>query len=149
VKTIERVRSVNPEILIKVNTVVNKFNFKENLTEIVERINPDKWKVLKVLPIVSDDLDVSEEQFQSFVNIHQRLGSVLSAENNQDMTESYLMVDPLGRFFQNQSNSRVGSPYCYSMPILQIGAEAAFCQINFDVEKFLSRYSKFPMGVAA
>jgi hypothetical protein len=35
------------------------------------------------------------------------------------------------------------------MPILQIGAEAAFCQINFDVEKFLSRYSKFPMGVAA
>lgn len=149
VKTIAKVRSVNPEILIKVNTVVNKFNAKENLTALVERINPDKWKVLKALPIISDELAIADQEFQAFVTRHKEFGSVLSAENNHDMTESYLMVDPLGHFFQNQLNGRGGSPYSYSMPILQIGAEAAFHQINFDVEKFVSRYSIFPMGVAA
>lgn len=148
VKAVERVRSINPDILIKVNTVVNKFNAKENLTELVERINPDKWKVLKVLPVVSDELAISELQFQSFVNRHHKLGSVLSAENNQDMTESYLMVDPLGRFFQNQSNISAGKSYDYSMPILQVGAETAFRQINFDFMKFVGRYSMFPVEVA-
>jgi len=148
VKAVETARSVNPGILIKVNTVVNKFNAKENLTELVERINPDKWKILKVLSVINDELAISEQQFESFVNRHQKLGSALSAENNQDMTESYLMVDPHGRFFQNQSNIRAGKPYDYSRPILQVGAEAAFRQINFDVMKFLGRYSMFPVEVA-
>lgn len=151
VNLVERVRSVNSEIIIKINTVVNECNVSEDLTKVVERINPDKWKVFKVLPIISDNLSISENQFQDFVNLNQKVGSVLSAENNEDMTVSYLMVDPLGRFFQNKDlNSGVdGTYYSYSRPILEIGPEAAFRQINFDVEKFVSRYSKSSMEVAA
>lgn len=148
-RTIDRVRSINPEIVLKVNTVVNKFNVNENLTELIERLNPDKWKILRVLPFVSDELDISEQQFQSFVDRHKRLGAVLSVENNRDMTESYLMLNPLGRFFQNQSNIQAGHSYTYSQPILQVGADAAFRQINFDATKFIARYSKDPMEVAA
>ena len=93
--------------------------------------------------------DLYKKQFQSFVKRHQSLGDVLTSENNHEMTESYLMVDPQGRFFQNQTNVKAGDSYNYSSPILQVGAGAAFRQIDFDVAKFIGRYSMPPMEVAA
>lgn len=59
------------------------------------------------------------------------------------------MVDPHGRFFQNQSNVKAGDSYNYSAPIIQVGADAAFRQIDFDVEKFIGRYPTHSMEVAA
>lgn len=147
--TVRSARSANPDLVIKINTVVNKYNAEENLNDLIMLLEPDKWKVLRALPIVNDDLVVSDEQFHTFVERHQPLGKVLFAEDNQDMTESYLMVDPYGRFFQNQSSHFGENPYIYSMPILQIGAEAAFRQVNFDVEKFSDRYSKSTREVTA
>ncbi len=146
---INQARATNPNLVIKINTVVNKYNTDEDLTELIERLQPDKWKVLRVLPIISDDLAVSDLQFHSFTERHQHLGKVLSVEDNQDMTESYLMIDPLGRFFQNQHNPTGATPYIYSKPILQVGVETAFNQINFDAEKFAGRYSKPTVEVAA
>ncbi len=146
---VRQARSANPDLVIKINTVVNMFNADEDLTELIELLQPDKWKVLRVLPIISNDLAVSDQQFRSFIDRHQHLGKVLSAEDNQDMTESYLMIDPHGRFFQNQQNPLGATPYIYSKPILQVGAETAFSQINFDAEKFADRYPKSTEEVAA
>ena len=53
------------------------------------------------------------------------------------MTDSYLMIDPIGRFFQN---SILGSGYSYSTPIVNTGIEEALNEINFDPEKFHGRY---------
>ena len=53
------------------------------------------------------------------------------------MTDSYLMIDPIGRFFQN---SNVGEGCLYSKPIPQIGIRAAINEINFDVNRFHGRY---------
>ncbi len=126
VDTIERIRRVNPEIKVKINTVVSKLNSLENLTEFVERLKPDRWKVLKVLPVVSNELAVSEMEFQSFVDRHRHLMPIMTVEDNSAMTESYLMVDPLGRFFQNKSHLDPRNPYLYSRPIFQVGAETVF-----------------------
>lgn len=142
-KTIENIRTINPKIILKVNTVVNKFNCHEDLSKLVERLKPNKWKVLKVLPVVNDELGISDQEFMSFVKRHQHLGSVMSVENNQKMIESYLMVDPLGRFFQNKPHIKNGDSYSYSQPILQCGAETAFKQISFDVEKFAHAFHLF------
>jgi radical S-adenosyl methionine domain-containing protein 2 len=61
------------------------------------------------------------------------------------MQESYIMVDPQGRFFQN---SPCSAGYQYSEPILDVGAEKAFSQVNFDIDKFCSRYPSESGGVA-
>lgn len=148
VATIERVRSVNPEVVLKINTVVNKLNSDEDLTKIIERLKPNKWKVLKVLPIVSNELTVTEQEFQLFVERHRHLRSLMAVENNMAMTESYLMVDPLGRFFQNKSHIEAGDSYSYSQSILQCGADAAFREMCFDVKKFAARYPSIPGEVA-
>ena len=61
------------------------------------------------------------------------------------MRESYLMIDPFGRFFQN-STYIVGSGYVYSQPILSSGAEVAFSEMNFNAQIFKSRYSPDTAG---
>ena len=134
-------RSINPDLFIKINTVVNMLNAKENLTELISRLSPNKWKVFKMLPIVSQDLSVSSVDYKKFIDRHCLLSDILSAENNEDMTESYIMIDPIGRFFQNNKNTDSPSAYTYSQPITKIGVVKAFSQIPFNTNKFVSRYT--------
>lgn len=140
-KEINAVRSFKPGIFIKINTVVNAENDTENLTELIERLRPQKWKILKMLPVTTDRLTISNDQFNEFLYRHRHLKSIISSEDNIDMKESYIMVDPFGRFFQNHDSIVLKSPYIYSEKINEVGAEVAFSQIRFDCTKFSHRYS--------
>ncbi|PSV15954.1 viperin family antiviral radical SAM protein [Photobacterium kishitanii] len=44
-------RQSNPCGMVKINTVVNKYNWEETLTATITRIMPDKWKILRVISI--------------------------------------------------------------------------------------------------
>lgn len=132
-------RQSNPGLHIKLNTVVNRLNHGEDLSSLIQRFAPEKWKVLRMLPVVNQDLVVSDEQFAAFVARHQYFDRILCAEDNQDMRESYLMIDPHGRFFQN-SPLIAGQGYAYSRPVLEVGTEAAFAEMAFDHERFSARY---------
>ncbi|WPP46910.1 radical SAM protein [Pseudomonas sp. AN-1] len=46
-------RQTNPGLRLKLNTVVNRLNHGENLGPLIRRFAPDKWKVLRMLPVVS------------------------------------------------------------------------------------------------
>lgn len=142
-----RARQANPDLRLKLNTVVNQRNHGEDLSSLVRCFSPDKWKLLRMLPVVNQNLVVSDEQFTSFVARHRAFSKILSVEDNQDMRESYLMVDPHGRFFQNIPLI-VGQGYAYSSPILQVGAEAAFAEMTFDAERFSARYLTVGAGVS-
>ena len=83
-------------------------------------------------------MTINEKKFQSFVERHWRYHRIAVVEDNQDMVESYIMIDPQGRFFQN---SPCSAGYKYSQPILEVGVQKAFEQVNFNPERFLSRYS--------
>ena len=50
------------------------------------------------------------------------------------MTGSYIMIDPLGRFFDNTT----GKLLC-SKAILEIDLEKAFNEISFSIDKLLER----------
>lgn len=139
-----RARRHNPELRLKLNTVVNQLNQAEDLSPLIQRFAPEKWKVLRMLPVVNKSLIVSDEQFAAFVDRHRAFTNILCPEDNQDMRESYLMVDPKGRFFQN-SSLIAGHGYAYSRPILEVGAAAAFAEMAFDHERFSARY--IPTGV--
>ena len=62
---------------------------------------------------------------------------MLSPQDNDEMTDSYLMIESTGKFFQN---SILGSVYSYSTPIVNTGIEEALNEINFDSQKFYGRY---------
>ncbi|WP_236891226.1 viperin family antiviral radical SAM protein [Desulfoluna limicola] len=137
---VSRGKKLNPDLKLKVNTVVNSINFNQDISRVIHKLKPNKWKVLRVLPVVSDNLTVTEDQFESFVNRHIHFSDILAVEDNQEMTESYLMIDPYGRFFQNSACNGTSNPYIYSDHIAHVGAKRAFSQIYFDASKFAARY---------
>lgn len=134
-------RLINPDMKVKINTVVNSMNCGENMTSLVQMFMPDRWKVFRMLPILNSNLAVSQSDFDGFVNRHRLLDAVMCIEDNADMTDSYIMVDPSGRFFQN-STTPGALGYCYSDSILSVGAAEAFSNLNFCPDKFIARYDQ-------
>ncbi len=131
-------RALNPSLIVKINTVVNAVNWGMDLSGLLERLAPQQWKVLKMLPSTTRKLEVTEEQFAFFVQQHARFRSVMRVEDNDAMVNSYVMVDPHGRFFQN-GQQQLG--YAYSPPILDVGAAEALRTITWSAEKFNARYA--------
>ncbi|MCW2313713.1 viperin family antiviral radical SAM protein [Rhodoferax antarcticus] len=138
-QVIATAKALNPELSLKVNTVVNSANHKRDLSAVIERLQPEKWKVLRVLPVLTDELTITQSQFDGFVQRHQHFAEVMHPEDNSDMMESYIMVDPLGRFYQNALES--GSQgHLYSQAILDVGSRAAFASLPFNTGRYQSRY---------
>lgn len=147
-KKLQRARRNNPSLRLKLNTVVNLINHGEDLTPLIGSFKPDKWKVLRMLPVVNQELTVSDDQYAAFLSRHSSVASILCAEDNQDMSKSYLMVDPHGCFFQ-YSKVIAGQGYTYSRPILEVGADKAFAEMTFDSESFRRRYISTKMRATA
>lgn len=127
---------------LKINTVVSSKNCNENMSDIIRYSKPKRWKLLQVLPMRGqndlniDNFKVTDEQFQLFIDNHDGLRDITSIvpECNNQMTGSYVMVDPAGRFYDNTTGG-----HTYSKPILDIGARLAIQQMNYDFSKFVSR----------
>jgi len=133
----------NLGIRVKLNTVVTSMNWQEDMSDFVLQVKPDRWKIFQVLPVFGQNnekvkpLLISAEQFNAFVERHRWLsgmGITMAPESNEDMTGSYAMIDPLGRFFCN-----VTGTHEYSRPILEVGVHAAFQDISFDHSRFIAR----------
>lgn len=139
-------------IRVKLNTVVTALNWQDDMTGFVRQTRPERWKVFQVLPIDGqnsgsvDPLLVTTEQFNAFVARHRHisdLGITLAGETNEDMTGSYAMIDPLGRFFSN-----VGGRHTYSPPILKAGVPEAFDAVSFNPGRFEARGGRYDWGKA-
>lgn len=125
-------------IKIKMNTVVNLYNWKEDFAEFVFELNLYKWKVFRALPYKNHKLVISDKEYEYFLNKHQGIGLPIYPESNISMIGSYLMIDPSGRFYQNNIHHR---DYTFSQPINQSGVHDALKQIEFNPTAFLNRYT--------
>lgn len=131
---------------LKINTVVNRYNFKEDMNEFIRYANPKRWKVLQVLPILGqndnkiDNFKISESEFQTFIDNHSTLKDItkIVPETNSQMKGSYAMVDPAGRFFDNAAGT-----HNYSRSILEVGIDKAVQEVNYDLSKFFSRGGQY------
>ena len=130
-------------IRLKINTVVTPLNWEEDFTDFIIRANPERWKLLQVLPVSGqndatvDQFITTEGQFNAYVDRNrgvENTGIAVVPESIELITGSYLMVDPAGRFFDN-----VTGTHHYSRPILAVGVEAAIKEVNPITERFVER----------
>ena len=132
------------DIRLKINTTISQYNLLEDLSTFIFKANPLRWKVFQAIVIEGendlnqDDWKVNKKQFESFINRHRSNGLPLVTENKSEMTGSYAMISPDGKFFDNVKGS-----YTYSDPILEVGVEEAWKQINFDLSKYQIRTSSY------
>lgn len=129
-------RASNDKIALKINTVVTKHNYTEYLGDFIYALKPEKWKVLQALSIDTPQIFCTDEQFEAFVKRHKGFEGVISVESRQQMTNSYLMLDEFGRFYQNEN-----SHYSYSPCVLEMSEVEILRKAYFDKVKFQKRYS--------
>jgi radical S-adenosyl methionine domain-containing protein 2 len=134
-KLLTNARAENPNISIKFNVTVNKHNYNECIVEQLQKFTPDRIKILRQLPF-GNNPGITEKEYLNFLNVNMEFfGKNTIVENNKDMIQSYIMIDPQGRFFQNGNKD-----YIYSEPIYKVGLKQALSQIHFNKDKFMSRY---------
>ncbi len=135
------------EIRLKINTVVNSVNWEEDFTPLIQLAKPERWKLFQVLHVKGqndayiDDFAITTKQFETYVQrncIVENDGISVVPENNEAMTESYVMIDPTGRFYDNAQGF-----YKYSDPILRVGVEKALAQVSIDPERFRQRGGEY------
>lgn len=138
---------------LKINSVITSVNAAEDMSEFIRELAPERWKVLRVLPVEGQNdgrvepLLCGDEDFARFVERHQALeadGIAVVPEDNEDMRGSYAMVDPAGRFFDNASGG-----HSYSAPILQAGLQDAWSQVTFSMDRFLDRGGAYDFAGAS
>lgn len=129
-------------IQTKLNTVVLRNNHIEDWNDFIIRNNVKRWKVFKILKIVGendnvyDKLSINDKQFYNFIDRHRLLNDkgILVKEDNEDMSNSYIMITPDGKFYQNSNNQ-----YIYSDSILDVGFKNAIKQTGFDYDTYEKR----------
>lgn len=133
----QQVKEYSPNTELKINTVVNQYNAEDNLSELIGELQPKKWKVLRVLPVFDEIQTITEQQFYNYVERHESVAHLMSVENNDSMTNSYLMLSPDGSFFQNGNQAQ---GYFKSRSVLTTSIDVALAETGFDAEKFALRY---------
>lgn len=124
---------------LKINTVVNSFNFYSDFNNFIDEFKPERWKVFQALRVKGqndkqfDEIRVYDEEFEYFVNQHKHQECIV-VENNEAMTGSYLRIDPLGRLYENSSGK-----YTYSRPLQDSDVETCLGEINLNREMFIKR----------
>lgn len=121
---------------LKVNTVVNKYNEQEKMSDFIEFFEVDRWKVFDTLKVEGQNEtqynNIKSTNFNGFVINNATENMVV--EDNSLMTASYLLIDPLGRFYENW-----GEETSKSDSLITHSVNHCLNQIKIDRSKFLQR----------
>jgi radical S-adenosyl methionine domain-containing protein 2 len=135
----------NYPISLKINTVASALNLKENIANIVNQFDIERWKIFQVLSVKNEndtyykDFQISRSEFREFCeqqynHLQEWKRNVLIQENDDIIRGSYIMINPEGKFFDNTKGY-----YTVSDKIINIGVEQALKEIKYDFDKFIKR----------
>ncbi|KAN0070920.1 hypothetical protein V8E54_011085 [Elaphomyces granulatus] len=129
-------------IKFKLNTVVNKYNYQEDMNQQIAEIQPFRWKCFQVLIIEGENdseatlrnantFTITDAEYESFCIRHSHHPCFVPESNNV-MKSSYLILDEYMRFL----NKGIGAP---TGSILDIGVKKALEQVHWDEDSFHKR----------
>lgn len=127
---------------LKINTVVSRLNLDEDLSELYRVLSPKKIKLFQMHLIdgINDQAkphEITESEFDSFCERHKTFESVIVAEPCGSMENSYLMVNPEGKFQLNNNGT-----YQTFGDLNTTSLSEILKTVPLDSEKFGSRYAK-------
>ena len=110
-------------INLKINTTVTKLTFTEDMKPLIKELNPMRWKVFQVLPVMGqneehiEELKISNCEFKQFIqrncNLRLAQGEMPVFETNDNMVDSYFMIGPDGSIVKNSGMDHSIQPmYC-------------------------------------
>ncbi|KAF8577317.1 hypothetical protein K439DRAFT_1649119 [Ramaria rubella] len=123
-------------IKLKINSVITKLNWEEDMNASIEELDPVRWKNTGTESgSLRDarDLVITDEQFQAFLERHESKKSLLP-EDNKAMQDSYLLLDKELRFLNCEGGTKRPG-----RSVLKVGVQEALKDTGFDNSAFLDR----------
>ncbi|KAI2488477.1 radical s-adenosyl methionine domain-containing protein 2 [Pyrenophora tritici-repentis] len=131
-------------VKFKLNTVVNKYNWNEDMVAEIQELAPFRWKVFQCLIVAGEneseerlrdarDFLVTDEQWRTFCDRHKHLPCYVPEDNNS-MASSYLLLDEYMRFLDKGEGM-----IKQSESLLKIGVMKAMEQVVWDKKSFVER----------
>ncbi|KAF3905242.1 hypothetical protein ABW21_db0203815 [Orbilia brochopaga] len=130
-------------IKFKINTVVNRYNWQEDMNEHIEELKPFRWKCFQVLQLEEENgggsdaiRDVSKflitgDEFHQFCKRHEH-NECFVPEGNDVMVNSYLILDEYMCFLDKDAKVQ-------SKSIFEVGVQEALKEVRWDTEQFIAR----------
>jgi radical S-adenosyl methionine domain-containing protein 2 len=125
-------------IKLKINHCISKYNEKEDISDFIETVNPDRFKIFQMSIVEGingfcKSMQVSRKEFLDCCNKYLRLNPVI--ENDEEMKSSYLMVDSIGDFYTDRSNEPIGNT-------IKDDFKKLMNKASLDDASFIKRYIK-------
>lgn len=125
-------------IKFKLNTVVCRYNFDEDMAERVAELDPFRWKCFQVLMVEGENdseqtlrdvrrFEIDDDKFAIFCKRHEHLPCFVP-ESNKAMAESYLILDEVSHTTQDL-------PLLIFLTPLQVLAILVWDEQEYQVEK--------------
>ena len=128
-------------IHLKINTVVLSLNLCEDLSALYRVLKPEKIKLFQMHLIDginnrAEPYRITKGEFEGFCEHLKSFNSVIVAEPCGSMENSYLMINPEGKFQLNNNGVYQTFGDSNTTPLLEI-----LKTVPLDSEKFSSRYT--------
>lgn len=128
-------------IKLKVNTVVSKLNINEDIIKLYKDIKFDRIKILQIKVNEGSNefakrYQISNEEFKLYVEkIKSNIKDDLIVEDNTDMEDAYIIIDPKGRMISNNNNEHtiIGN-------VLNEDVKTLIVNSNYKHSRFKKRY---------
>ncbi len=139
-------------IRFKMNTVVNVYNWREDMNDKIKALDPFRWKCFQVLILHGENggsktdirnarsYAVTEEQYRHFIAVHQDRKCLIS-EPAELMKDSYLILDEHMRFLNCLASDKTPSA-----SILEAGVGNAMRDSGFNCRLFRERGGIYQWG---
>lgn len=132
------IKKYNPNCRIKVNTVVNKLNKDEIMYEIMNQVEVDRWKIIKMRPFKNEnfsnlDLGISDNEFEKFLKNNNRGRNIVEEVT---VRASYIIIDANGFLIDNSE----GLTHKVVIDCKKDDFINGFKCLEFDKELYFSRY---------
>ena len=129
------------DIHLKINTVVSRLNLCEDLLPLDQALKPEKIKLFQMHLIDginnrAEPYRITKGEFEGFCEHLKSFNSVIVAEPCGSMENSYLMINPEGKFQLNNNGVYQTFGDSNTTPLLEI-----LKTVPLDSEKFSSRYT--------
>ncbi len=126
----------NYGIKLKVNICVSEMNKGVDFTAFLDKVNPERLKILQM--VVQDDVNmdaskyiISSDDFEKFVQKYERFKPIV--ESSDDIENSYLILDSNCCISTNNNHKS-------TISLLDCSLNDAIKQIKLNDKKFYSRY---------
>ena len=152
------IRKYAPGCRIKINTVVSALNKDEVMSDFIDKIAADRWKILRMKPFQYGsfsnlDIQVSDEEFEMFVESNKEKNRKKDKKENRkeggaetarrevvvepDMKASYVLIDSSGCLLDNAVDEMTPVTVC---DCLREDFAEGLRRLTLDSKKYEARY---------